>query len=198
MTKYLDALRAQRELIAARLRGLPVEKQAAFAAAAAEEVLPVYIAYAESRDSENVRVMREAVAAVWETAVSGTTESFPAAELRERCLDATPHTDDAESLLDEAGSDAGLVVVAAVRAAGGDGEGGSDAAAGMVSLLDNVLDADDESAEIPGPIELELARQRAALDRLESGDVDPDALRRLGRAQVLLEEVNAASRQRGG
>lgn len=193
MTDYLDALREQREFVRGRLRGMPIEKQAAFAAAAAEEVLPVYVAYAEeARSSGDATLMREAVDAAWDIALGGPKEAFAAVALRQRCLDATPHTDDAESVLDEAGSDAGLVVVAAVRAASGDEEGGGDAAAGVVSLLDNVLDADDDSDEIPKPIKLELERQRAALALLEANEVDAEALRRLGRPQALAKAVDAA------
>lgn len=189
--RYLDALRVQRELGADELRQVGHEQRAAFAAAAAEEVLPVYGAYLERGGEGDLGAMQEGVAAVWEAAGGAAVDAASIVALRERCFAATPHADDAESALDEAASDAGLVVVAAIRAAGGDREAANDAAAGVLSLLDNLFGADDDSEGLPRLIELEIERQRAVLRLLQENGVDPAALRALGRPAEVAREVQS-------
>lgn len=88
--KYLEELRLQREHLEARLKALPLSKRVAFAAACGSEVLPTYELWASQGDMD---VMRETLERVWAVADGAAYSETELAELRSRCLGATPHTD---------------------------------------------------------------------------------------------------------
>lgn len=145
-------------------------------------------------DESRIAIMQDALDRVWTIALGAKYSLSEIADLHDRCMEATPHTDESPSLLNAAASDAGVVVANALRSTAVEGAAASDAAANVVALLDNLFGpGSDETDEVPEPISAELVRQNSTLTILEGGEVDRRALEQVGRALALREEVREAA-----
>jgi hypothetical protein len=196
--KYLDLLDAHRQTVANRLADASAQARAAFAASCAEELYPLYPAFAEEESGGDPDLVRSALDAVWQWAETGADEGIDPAQLADRVADAAPRSDESRSKLAPWAQNAALATAAALDAWAGEGVDRVGAASErVIEAIDYVRPSGDEPPSRLDVVGAELTRQLRALEQMANTDNVPAVREEAVRGQAAGFVLDALGRGAG-
>ena len=193
--KYLDLLDAHRKTVLNGLAHASLQARAAFAASCAEELYPLYPAFAEEEDWGDPDLVRSALNAVWQWTETDADDGVDPAQLADRVADAAPRSDESRSKLAPWAQNAALATAAALDAWAGEGVDRVAAASErVIEAIDYLRPGEDELPSGLDVVDAELTRQRRALEQVANAD-DLRAVREdAARGEVARFVLNALDR----